>query len=263
MKLTELHTPKLLMVVYSTKNIQNGYSYASEEKVYIETAPIYKGKAGAMRPMSKKVAATLSKLFSQSASETIGGIIPRNVLYCSFTAFKPCVAWYTKPQKKRILYGKETSMPPLNIPVPGLLWIYRNSTLHLYAVKDGIKNKTEVFKAPFNNITGGSVCLGAGTNVVQKDLHSFKNFIASVELAFWGTHFGNHNDNQLLSGNLMSLQKKMHEEKATTFPLDLLAPMNKTVGELLNGLDSITEDMDFENVFENDAIEEEEEDNDE
>lgn len=258
MKLTELHTPRLMMVVYSTKSIQNGNRYGSEEKVYIETAPIYKGKAGAMRPMSKKIAATLSKLFSQSASETIGGILPRNVLYCSFTAFKPCVVWYTKPQIKRILYSKETSVPPLTIPVPGLLWIYRNSALHLYALKNGVGGKAPVFKAPFNNITGGSVCLGAGTNVVQKDLHSFKDFIASVELAFWGTNFGNHNDAQLTEGNLMSIQKKLHEEKATVFPLDLLAPMNKTVGELLNGLDSITEDMDFENVFDNDNEDEDE-----
>lgn len=225
MKLTDVYNPKVMLVVYSNYTGKSHRS-GSDNDVYIESAPIIKGKPAAMVPLSSRVAAELSLMLSSAASKSVGGFVPSNLIYTSFNGYTASLIWYTKPQKRKLLYDEHFKMGSVTITTPTLVWYYSNNELYLFAVKDDEPGQqTELYNAPFCNIsTAGLVCLGSGTKVVKNRYNKFTELMESVEAAFWGTYFTSENHDRILEkGNLMSLHKELSKSKAP-FPEEVLKP---------------------------------------
>lgn len=63
------------------------------------------------------------------------------------------------------------------------------SSLSIYAYKDKkLTEKTELYAAPFFNVTGANVCLGSAKIDKPRDL-TYKNLLEYWEKKFWLTEF--------------------------------------------------------------------------
>lgn len=236
MKLTDELKPRMLLVLYSkNQNSIYGRQQISPEDVYFEFAPIVDGKAGAAVPLSDEVSAHLGIMLSTAVKVEVGGFISPNLMYCSFNGLRPSMMWYSEPHKRRLLYDKSLGMTELTINLPYLLWFFNNKQVNVFATKERPTLKTKLYKAPFVNINReGVVCMGSGTQVIDRGAVTFTDLIKLVEKAFYGTYFTHQTDTNVVKGNLISIQKKLNGINKP-FPLDILVPSPQTIKKLVNG----------------------------
>lgn len=236
--------PHSMLVLY-LKNDSPADNYArniSAEDVYFEFADICDGVPGAFAPLSAHSASKFSKCFTAAASEEIGGFIPENMLYCATVGITTSVIWYTAPEKKRIMYniGSE-EFKESTFVLPWLVWYYSGGCLRLFAAKEKPAPTTKLFRAPFSNISDkGSVCLGSGTIVLDRNITTYKMLMDLMEAAFFGTFF-THQTSNAVKGNLLSLHKKLNGTD-TPFPENVLIRYGKTIHSLIYGKDNEEED---------------------
>jgi PRTRC genetic system protein B len=240
-----------MMVLYSNIDLNervSGNKHIDDESVYFEYAPIVEGQPGPLTPLSDEVSGVLARALGVNAVSKVGGFLIPNVLFSAFNGIKPVVAWYTEPQKRRLLTSTSISAKPLNVHTPWLLWIYKDYTVYIFATKEKPTRYSKLHHAPFHNIyNDGRVCMGSGSKLVSGDMHSFEEIISKAELAFFGTIF-NHQHNDGIKGNLVTLLKKL-DGKNLPFPNKVLKPANKKLSELLNvKIDDQTE-MDNEELL--------------
>ena len=99
------------------------------------------------------------------------------------------------------------------------------SWLNIYACKDKkLTEKTELYAAPFFNVTGASVCLGSAKIEKPKDL-TYTNLLEYWEKKFWLTEFSHlgGEGNPTIS-NLVLVTKAAKDKP---FDLDELKLLNK------------------------------------
>lgn len=234
MKTNDILKPIASLVLYSNKDLNrlSNYSYSSSisaEDVYIEYLAINNGIPDAAIPLSGEVSKKIGRVLNSKADLKVGGFVPSNVIYSSFNGLHPVLAWYTKPAEKRILHKNVSKA--LLIKTPWLVWIY-NKNLHVYACEKKPNAKTEMFHAPFCNISeDGEVCLGAASNIITDDVTNFKSIIESAEMAFYGSTF-THESFEGTKTNLISLYKKLNVSKEP-FPVDVLKEYSLSLSELI------------------------------
>ena len=73
--------------------------------------------------------------------------------------------------------------------LPGIVYAAEESHLNVYAYKDReLTDNTELYAAPFFNVTGASVCLGSAKIEKPKDL-TYAKLLEYWERKFWLTEF--------------------------------------------------------------------------
>ena len=73
--------------------------------------------------------------------------------------------------------------------LPGIIYETQGNGLNVYAYKDKEPTeKTELYAAPFFNVTGANVCLGSAKIEKPKDL-TYANLLEYWEKKFWLTEF--------------------------------------------------------------------------
>jgi PRTRC genetic system protein B len=257
MKADDPLIPVMMLVFYSNvlpEDFKNHSHKLNNETVYFEYAPIIDGTPTAFAPLSDEVSGVFARAMGAVADCKVGGFINPQILYTSFNGIKPIVAWYTEPQKRRLLCSPSLGIQTVTINLPWLLWVYDDKEVKMYACKEKPSPDTKLFHAPFPNVyEDGRVCLGGGTKVLDKTMYSFESVMQAADLAFFGTQF-NHQHNPGIKGNLISLYKKMNGTDEP-FPLNVLKPIRKTLKSVLKlETDAITteeeevfdEDIDFE-----------------
>lgn len=152
------------------------------------------------------------------------------------------VLWWT-PAKRRTMYfspwekegnavlelhGKECWHPPL-------LWLAGPHWLHLYALPEDKRPSasTPLLRAPYWNINDqAQVCLGS--MVRPKDTPDVQ---ALWEVSFFESHFSHSNGIRAHSKHPMGFIGLWKEliETGKPFPTDLLYPIDKTLGRLVEG----------------------------
>jgi PRTRC genetic system protein B len=237
--------PHSMLVLYLKPTSPGGYmsSSHSAEDVYFEFADIVDGIPGAFAPLSNHAAAKFSKCFTAAASEDIGGFIPANMLYCSVAGVRTSVLWYTKPEKKRLLYniGSE-EFKTATFMMPWLVWYYHNGQLSIFAAKEQPNRATMLFRAPFSNISNeGIVCLGGGNIVLDKTITDYETLMNLLQAAFFGTFF-THQTSNCIKGNMLSLHKQL-DGTDDPFPEDVLISHRKTINRLIYGKGKQEEDI--------------------
>lgn len=163
-----------------------------------------------------------------------GSLIPDNVLFID--QIKGKVVWYSKPQKRNLLFAPSLGIPSGMAQVPALLWVADRKTISVFALAKGTKKpdlKTKLHHAPFFNVyEDGHVCLGT----VDIDFTAVSSVVAFMER--WENYFFNSYFSHLFSshnpvnGNCVLLWQSLIGTNKP-FPYDMLSPSNKTLKSLL------------------------------
>lgn len=157
-------------------------------------------------------------------------IIPNNILH--FDYITGDIVWYTKPGQQYLLLPDP--MKEGLYPNPYLLWVFKGSTLALFALKEKPKSmKDKVFQAPYLNVyTEGKVCMG---NVkMNKNKVYFDDVMKDVENGFWNSEFTHTNTDNLIKGGIQSFYESYIGKKE--FPNDLLISKNKTIKDCISNV---------------------------
>ncbi len=124
------------------------------------------------------------------------GILPNNVLYLNQQG-NGQVIWFTKPQKCKLFFIENLSIPKGEAYLPSLVFKATKSELFIYALKG--KNRptpqTKLYYAPFFNIyRNGNICMGT-VDVQAEKADSLEEFIALWEEYFFNSYFSHLLDN--------------------------------------------------------------------
>jgi len=234
MKVTDILTPKVMLVLYTNPKNENRSYYTGDNEVYLEFAPITNGIPGAFIPLSNKMASQLGHTLISMNKFQIGGFVPDNLIYCGLSGQKPVLIWYTKPQFKTLRYNlhENSNFKSAKIKLPYLVWYYFNNSLYLYAAKEKPNIDTELFIAPFGNISNGLVCLGAGIKLTERVSFDYEELMNLVETAFFVTNFTHQSEKNVIKGNLINLHKSLHTSKKD-FPIDVLISTHKNIQSII------------------------------
>ena len=108
--------------------------------------------------------------------------------------------------------------------LPGIVYAAEESHLNDYAYKDReLTDNTELYAAPFFNVTGASVCLGSAKIEKQKDL-TYAKLLEYWERKFWLTEFSHLGGNGNPTKSNLVLVTKAAKDR--DFNLEELKPLN-------------------------------------
>jgi hypothetical protein len=174
---------------------------------YIELAIVQNNEIGAFSPLTK---IAIDKLIQVSSPDTsvmsVGGLIPKNVTFVSFSITGATIAFKVKPQSRTIFIEGGT----MRIQSPDLLMVIRNGDFYVYSYKGYLTEKTMLYKAPFSNFTGkNAVCFG---NIRIKPHQVIKDIIKEYESAYWNSQFEmtNKEATKYLANNWKKDNKEEH-----------------------------------------------------
>ena len=159
------------------------------------------------KPMTKKSLKTIFK-FLNSENDFSGykfkGIIPKNVI--SINTDSGEIAFTTNIQRRKMIFKNSFKTTEYNIPK--LLWVFKNNSLSVFALKSDIKsNENYLFQAPFLNVgKTGSVCMG--NTKFENNFEYFEDFMEYLQNQFFDSVFTHTNTDILAKENLHDVYEK-------------------------------------------------------
>ncbi len=159
------------------------------------------------KPMTKKSLKTIFK-FLNSENDFSGykfkGIIPKNVIFINTDSGE--IAFTTNIQRRKMIFKDSFKTTEYNIPK--LLWVFKNNSLSVFALKSDIKsNENYLFQAPFLNVNGkGSVCMG--NTKFENNFEYFEDFMEYLQNQFFDSVFTHTNTDILAKENLYDVYEK-------------------------------------------------------
>ena len=221
-KLRTLLHPKAALVVYARENDCHD---VYDNCYFIEVRDIDEnGMMGEGRPVTVEFMNELARGYSERHSATPYGRIPSNLLWCDPRKGNEKYIWYNPPRKRMMFFKETLKIENAEYHLPGIIYAAGDNHLDVYAYKDReLTDKTELFAAPFFNVTGASVCLGAAKIEKPKNL-TYANLLEYWERKFWLTeffHLGGHGNPT--KSNLVLVTKAARDKP---FELDELRPLN-------------------------------------
>lgn len=211
-RIQQVMTPKAALIAYECK----GGCY-SRERSFLEMRPINKeGRMGAGVPVTYEFMNTLMESYTGEMSGIPHGRMPSNMLWCDSRRGQEKYIWYNPPQKRQMYFREDLGISDGIFNVPGIIYIVFRDSLDIFSYKGKCpKEKTELYLAPFFNVTGSSVCLGSSTLEKPQEV-DFKELQVYWEKRFWLSEFshlgGSRNPTR---GNLVSVT-----ENARNHPFD-------------------------------------------
>ena len=210
------------MIAYSG---EKDNSYASDNNYFVEIRDIDdNGMMGEGRPVTVDFMNELVRGYSESHSTTPYGRIPPNMLWCDPRKGSERYIWYNSPQKRMMFFKESLQVENAKYNLPGVIYVAGGSSLSIYAYKDKkLTEKTELYAAPFFNVTGANVCLGSAKIDKPRDL-TYKNLLEYWEKKFWLTEFSHLGGGGNPTRSNLILVTKAAKDKP--FNLDELKPLN-------------------------------------
>ena len=159
------------------------------------------------KPMTKKSLKTIFK-FLNSENDFSGykfkGIIPKNVIFINTDSGE--IAFTTNIQRRKMIFKDSFKTTEYNIPK--LLWVFKNNSLSVFALKSDIKsNENYLFQAPFLNVgKTGSVCMG--NTKFENNFAYFEDFMEYLQNQFFDSVFTHTNTDVLAKENLHDVYEK-------------------------------------------------------
>lgn len=214
--------------------------FKSENDYFFQTHDVFqtKGEAilGSGTPLSREA---LEALCKEVLPSMVGNLtfLNGNVLASSGTVHGPDV-WFSPPAVRPMFFTGQVNIQNGLAPWPGLLFVTRNEDLiRLYAIKGNQRPtlETELYVAPFFNMTGEDLCLGNA-------LHPSKNNACGEwESAVYTSAFSEERlDEKRINQEerLSRFWKELLATQASVFPEEALLPNDspKTVGDLIKEL---------------------------
>lgn len=224
-QITAMMQPKAALIAY--RGDEN-----NRENYFLELRTINdNGKMSEGMPVTYDFMNSIAENFSEVHNGTPFGMIPSNLLYADSRKGHEKYIWHNPPQRRMMYFKQSLNVESAQYNLPGVIYVATNDRLEIYAYKgDKPKEDTELFAAPFFNVTVASICLGSAklkkpTNPTYADLLEY------WEKRFWLTEFthlgGGSNPTK---SNLVLVTKAAHD---APFNLEELKPLNKTLKTIL------------------------------
>lgn len=211
--------PVIALVAYKDK----------DSEYYIESHTIDpEGRLLEGVPLSKECISDLVSGFSLEQSQMPSGKIPANLLYADNRTGHERYVWFNPPGQRMMYFTKDLNLENAMYYIPGVLYVATNISLHIYAFK-GKKPVNKLYKAPFFNVTGSSVCLG-NASLDYPESPDYNDLLLYWEKKFWMTefsHLGGHSNPT--KSNLFTATQKWQDE----FDYEELLPYDETLKDLI------------------------------
>ena len=211
---TMLH-PRAALIAYST---DGGDTYFLEVRSIDNEGAMSEG-----RPVTVDFINELIKGYSERHSSTPHGRRPTNMLWSDTRKGYEKYIWYNPPQKRMMFFKESLHIENAEYNLPGVIYEVRDERMNIYAYIDKeLKPETELYAAPFFNVTGSSVCLGSAKIDKPTEI-TYDKLLEYWEKKFWLTEFshlgGNGNPTK---SNLVLVTKAA---KDAPFNLEELKPL--------------------------------------
>ena len=220
-KLRTLLHPRAALIVYAEENDNHS---TDDDGYFIEVRDIDEnGTMGEGRPVTVEFMNELVRGYSESHSVTPYGRIPSNLLWFDPRKGSEKYIWYNPPQKRMMFFKESLHIENAEYNLPGVIYEVRDERMNIYAYIDKeLKPETELYAAPFFNVTGSSVCLGSAKIDKPTEI-TYDKLLEYWEKKFWLTEFshlgGNGNPTK---SNLVLVTKAA---KNAPFNLEELKPL--------------------------------------
>lgn len=228
-KLTEqlksFYRPKAALIAYEGENTKNN-------EYFLELRQIDKnGAMGEAIPVTYSFMNDIAANFSEAYSGIPSGVLPENLLFADTRKGHEKYIWWNPPCKRMMYFVRNLGIENAEYHVPGIVYIAKESGLSVYAYRDIRPSEgTELFRAPFFNTSGDSVCLG--TAKLQKPANpAFHELLEYWEKKFWLTEFSHLGGGGNPTKSNLVLVTKAAKDKE--FDTDELKPLNKKLKDIL------------------------------
>ena len=207
--------PRAALIAYST---DGGDTYFLEVRSIDNEGAMSEG-----RPVTVDFINELIKGYSERHSSTPHGRIPTNMLWSDTRKGYEKYIWYNPPQKRMMFFKESLHIENAEYNLPGVIYEVRDERMNIYAYIDKeLKPETELYAAPFFNVTGSSVCLGSAKIDKPTEI-TYDRLLEYWEKKFWLTEFshlgGNGNPTK---SNLVLVTKAAKE---APFNIEELKPL--------------------------------------
>lgn len=216
-KLKTLLVPRAALVAYASEEDNN---------FFLEIREIDpQGNMGEGRPVTVEFMNNLVRGYSERHSSTPYGKIPPNLLWCDARKGSEKYIWYNPPRKRMMFFKESLKIENAEYNLPGVIYEAGGHGMNIYAYKDEVLHEnSELYAAPFFNVTGARVCLGSAKIDLPKDL-TYVNLLEYWEKKFWLTEFSHlGGDGNPTSSNLVLVTKAARD---SAFNMEELKPLNK------------------------------------
>lgn len=230
-KLEAIYLPKKALVIYESSIERDG--------VYVEAYDMDKrGNPVNAHPLSVQETIALADCLNSARevrTDYLGceGLLPDRLLHVN--SYRGCAVWHTPPQRVKLLFTDDLSIPCGTGSVPALLWKADRNRLSLFALTTKGKPKTEtaLYRAPFFNVyENGEVCMGT-VDTDFTDAEDIAEFMQRWERVFWESYFSHLNgDTSPVKGNIVQLWKGLVGTDRI-FPNDILIKQGKSIKDIL------------------------------
>lgn len=180
----EIHTamhPKAVLIAYTTE--QSRVHFLELRSIGPD------GKMGEGMPVTVEFINELVRNYSGVHDGTPHGQVPANLLYCDTRKGNERYVWYNPPRKRLMYFVEKLNIENAEYHVPGVIYEASERGLNIYAYKDAVPSpETQLFAAPFFNVSGASVCIG-NARIEKPRLPTFTSFLEYWEKKFWLTEF--------------------------------------------------------------------------
>lgn len=231
-KFTEEFKPALAIIAYKGNE---DYS----QQWYLESHPIKNGELMEGRALQQDTLhAMMELMYTERETEIkIIRFIPQNLLYYDMLPggdYK--LIWYHPEQRKRLLFVNNLELKSGDAAVPAMVWKASRKTLSVYALNnnDYPTEDTQLFTAPFHNVSNSVVCLGSAKAKKPK-VPSLSALMKYYEDLFWNSEFSHMNGGNFTKspGNLIWKKLLADPKLKWSDMLDELLPSRKKLIELL------------------------------
>ncbi|GAE84956.1 prokaryotic E2 ligase family D protein [Bacteroides reticulotermitis] len=226
--LQQIMLPKAALIAYECQS--NDYS---QPRNYLELRPVNgKGRMGAGIPVTYEFMNSLVESYTESMNGIPHGRIPSGMLWCDTRKGHERYIWYNPPQARKMYFRADLNIPDGTFNLPGIIYVATQDSLDVHSFKGKRpEDKTELYLAPFFNVTGAGVCLGSSSLEKPQDM-DFSALQEYWEKRFWLSEFSHlGGSNNPTRSNLVSVT-----EQARNYPFDYseLRSSNKQLKDLLS-----------------------------
>lgn len=174
---------------------------------------------------TKRKQETVFYVFLRVSSANIGKFnLSLKALILSAFAFI-CFLVFSNAFRRTKIFHDILKIESAEYNLPGVIYEAGENRLNVYAYTDvELTDNSDLFAAPFFNVTGASVCLGSAKIEKPKDL-TYTNLLEYWEKRFWLTEFSHLGGGGNPTKSNLVLVTKAAKDKP--FDLDELQPLKK------------------------------------
>ncbi len=230
-QLGTLYYPKAGMLIYQSSG-RNADTYVEYFDMDAQGHPI-NAHPLTINEADRLAKSLSSKPLSKQSYLRAKGILPSNVLHVDAT--RKQVLWYSKPQKRALLFSPALGLESGIASIPALLYKANENSLQIFALRSAKRptESTALYHAPFFNVyQDAKVCMGT-VDIDLDQMESLEEFIAHWESYFFGSYFSHLMEgHEPIKGNCVLLWESLIGTDKP-FPLNVLKKAKQTIKNLL------------------------------